>query len=214
MRYIDKSPKEPVELLEFRKKCNPNCEWDNFDTRGKNAVRKRLLTDQAYLCCYCMQRIDLDSMQVEHYLCQSGYPSKQLIWMNLLGSCPGGKGNSKTQRSCDTQKADKALNIDPLNNGHLEGIRYSADGRVLHDGDGFQNDLDETLNLNNEVLKYNRKNALEGLKQALQKKYEPKNNWPKSRLEKKIATLRNDPRGEPFLGLLEFWLTKCTRNKA
>ncbi|MCP4600684.1 MAG: TIGR02646 family protein [Proteobacteria bacterium] len=212
MRYVDKSAKEPGELLEFRKSCKPNCTWDDFNTDGKNAVRDRLLRDQTYLCCYCMQRVDMGRMKVEHYLSREGHPEEQLIWSNLLASCLGGEGQPKTQQTCDTYKANNYLSISPLSNGHMEGIRYGVDGRVLHDS--YQIDLDDTLNLNNKVLRYRRQSALEGLKQVLQTKLQFKKHWSKNSLEKKLSALRASPEGLPFLGLLEYWLERQIRIRA
>ncbi len=73
------------ELSTYRQAAGQDAYWDGFSE--KEPVRDMLLTDQGYLCCYCMRRIDKENMKVEHYRPQSLYPKEELVWKNLLAVC-------------------------------------------------------------------------------------------------------------------------------
>ncbi len=214
MRYIEKSTPEPEELLRFRKEGGPNCTYEAFP--DKDALRQQLLKDQGYLCCYCMKRVDTNDMKIEHYACQSTHEDQQLDWSNLLGSCRGGEGQRPFQPTCDTCKGAANLNIDPQNKAHIARLKYLADGAIRCDEgkDEIQHDLDTTLNLNDKVLKQNRKHAITSFKMAIQDKFGKKKNWSDARLRKKLASLRTEQRKRHFLGILEYWLEKQIRRRS
>src|SRR5438552_2616590 len=106
MRAISKGD-EPRSLIEHR--CTPHADYDNYT--GKNDLRQSLTTEQGKLCCYCMQRIEPDEsrMKIEHWRSQTGYPSEQLNYGNLLGACLGNEGKPRRLQHCDTFKADAEL---------------------------------------------------------------------------------------------------------
>jgi uncharacterized protein (TIGR02646 family) len=83
--------KEPKSLLEHRLKSF--ADYDNYPEKDK--LRESLLTEQGYICCYCMQRIDDSNMKIEHWKSQDDYPELQLDYNNLLGACKGGQGSPK-----------------------------------------------------------------------------------------------------------------------
>lgn len=65
MIFINKN-EEPKSLTEYRNQ--PGAVWDgeNF-TPIKDQIRLSLLREQRFLCCYCMSRIDEDTMKIEHW---------------------------------------------------------------------------------------------------------------------------------------------------
>ena len=206
MRHIVKSSPEPPELLRFRKTGGPNCTYNGFP--DKDALRQRLLEDQGFLCCYCMQRIKKDKMRIEHYLSQSGHPEEQLVWRNLLGACQGGEGTG--EETCDKHKGENSISIDPLNHEHMAQVRYLPGGKIQH-GEGdtpFQDDIDGTLNLNIEKLRELRMGALTGFQEVLKKDFGTGKRWTDAKLRKKLADLRKGRPLVQFLGLLEYWIEK------
>lgn len=69
MKTIRKHP-EPAYLITHRLSAHAN--FDNL--QEKQRLKQDLLEEQGYLCCYCMGRIDIDSMKIEHRMSQSKYP--------------------------------------------------------------------------------------------------------------------------------------------
>ncbi|MCP4676954.1 MAG: TIGR02646 family protein [Deltaproteobacteria bacterium] len=213
MRYFYKSSPEPSELLRFRKEGGPNCTYGAFP--AKDVLRRRVLTDQGFLCCYCMRRIDLRKMKIEHYRSQSKHAAEQLDWKNMLGACEGGEGLPQKLQTCDAHRAADDLYVDPQNETHMTRLRYLPDGEILHQEgtDRIQRDLDVTLNLNNDSLKMQRVSALNGFKEAMCKDLGSKKYWSANRLTQKLTNLRDSSRKLPFLGVVEYWLEKKIRKK-
>ncbi|EIJ41363.1 TIGR02646 family protein [Beggiatoa alba B18LD] len=74
-------------------------------------LRKQLLEEQGYICCYCQSRINLvenemPKMKVEHFKPKSKYKDLELDYRNLLASC---LGNSNSETHCDSKKLGKEL---------------------------------------------------------------------------------------------------------
>ena len=67
MLYIKKKT-EPRELTQAKR--NGLQDYDTMPTDLKDIIRQQLLTEQGYLCAYCMRRINLDTVQIEHYIAQ------------------------------------------------------------------------------------------------------------------------------------------------
>jgi uncharacterized protein (TIGR02646 family) len=154
---------EPASLTAHR--LTPQCDYDNYG--DKAALRHALVTEQRGICCYCMGRIrnGTDTMKIEHWRCQSGHPTEQLNYRNLLGACMGGGGQPPHLQHCDTRKGDRDLQWNPADPAHhIETrLRYEADGRIRSDEPGFDAELDAVLNLNLPRLKNNRKGVLDGV---------------------------------------------------
>ena len=160
MRVISKR-REPASLTAHRQ--TPHCNYDNY--AAKDQLRNALVTEQQGLCCYCMGRIYAkpESMKIEHWKCQSNYPSEQLSYQNLLGACRGGHGQPAHKQHCDTRKGDSDINWNPADPAHhIETrIRYDLDGSISSGEADFDRQLNDILNLNLPVLKKNRKHLLD-----------------------------------------------------
>lgn len=87
MKYINKEI-EPRSLRHYRSN-DPNPTYEDY--REKDDLRKALLAEQGDICCYCMQRIKIGKMKIEHWKPQSTIKSLQLDYKNLLGACLGGR---------------------------------------------------------------------------------------------------------------------------
>ena len=185
MRAITKGP-EPVSLTAHRKK--PHSKYDNYEEKAD--LRRALVTEQRRLCCYCMGRIHRDPtrMKIEHWRCQSLYPTERLNYRNLLAACLGGEGQPSHRQHCDTRKGDQDLRWNPADPTHRieTRLRYEPDGSIRSDDGKFDAELTQVLNLNLAVLKNNRK----GVRDAILEwwKYEKKRHQgpvPRGRLERK-----------------------------
>ena len=99
MLYIEKK-QEPNELIQEKRKGL--TDYSNLSGKPKEAVQVSLLEEQGCLCAYCMRRISLENVQIEHYLPQhpqsENYdPALTIDYRNMLAVCSGNKkqaGNS------------------------------------------------------------------------------------------------------------------------
>ena len=142
---------EPRSLVEHRSQAN--ADYDNYPDKDK--LRESLLKEQGYICCYCMSRIKLDEMKIEHWQPQTKYSSRQLDYRNLLGACMGNQGARPQNQHCDTRKGDSEITSNPIEGDkNCENlIKYRPDGRIYSDDVSINHDLNETLNLNLGFLK-------------------------------------------------------------
>jgi uncharacterized protein (TIGR02646 family) len=177
---------EPRSLVEHRSKANAN--YDNYP--DKDDLRKSLLKEQGYICCYCMSRIKLDEMKIEHWQPQTKYASRQLDYKNLLGACMGSQGARPQNQHCDTKKGDSEITINPIDGDkNCENlIKYRPDGKIYSDDVSINHDLNETLNLNLDFLKKNRSDALFIVIRKLDEKFLNKT-WAKITVQKEIDKL-------------------------
>lgn len=166
MIYIQKG-NPPKKFQEFKQQ-NPQAHFDDMPPDIKAALRQSLLEEQGYLCAYCMSKIR-DKVKIEHY--EPRNPQNELTYSNLLAVCMGNSaGNQREHQHCDTKKGNKRLHVNPQNVDHIKQISYRSDGTIYaKDNDDFNEDLNFTLNLNDEhgYLKANRKRALDVLKKKI-----------------------------------------------
>lgn len=177
---------EPRSLVKHRSQANAN--YDNYP--DKDDLRKSLLKEQGYICCYCMSRIKSDEMKIEHWHPQTKYTSRQLDYRNLLGACMGNQGARPQNQHCDTRKGDSEITINPIEGDkNCENlIKYRPDGKIYSDDVSINHDLNETLNLNLDFLKKNRSDALFIVIRKLDEKFSNKT-WAKITVQKEIDKL-------------------------
>ena len=177
---------EPRSLVEHRSQAN--ADYDNYPDKDK--LRESLLKEQGYICCYCMSRIKLDEMKIEHWQPQTKYSSRQLDYRNLLGACMGSQGARPQNQHCDTKKGDIEITINPIEGDkNCENlIKYRPDGKIYSDDVSINHDLNETLNLNLGFLKKNRSDALFIVIRKLDEKF-PNKTWAKITVQKEIDKL-------------------------
>jgi uncharacterized protein (TIGR02646 family) len=200
--------KEPQSLLEHRLKLY--ADYDNYPE--KDDLRASLLSEQGYICCYCMQRINDDRMKIEHWKSQDEYPELQLIYSNLLGACQGGQGFPRNLQHCDTRKSNFEITINPLDsNKSCENlVKYRGNGEIYSDDEAINHDLNEILNLNMQTLVNNRRDVLELIIQQLTKE-RATGNWTVVMLTQKINLLSNkqqDGMYKPYCQIVIYHLKK------
>lgn len=202
MRRITKGP-EPKSLTEHR--AQRRGAFD--EVRDKGPLRDGLLREQRHLCCYCMRRIERETMKIEHFLPQSRHPDKAIDWRNLLGACPGNEGQPRSLQTCDTRKGDRETRLDPQG-PVVDRIRYSNSGHIEIDDAELQQELEDVLNLNEGRLVGNRRSALQGLVTVLHREHSKTGSWRQSALLRKLSQLDEGGRLEEYVGVLESWLRR------
>lgn len=155
---------EPIELKTFREE-NPNASFNYGLTEGvKPAIQKSLCEEQGFICAYCMKRIypKSDRMRVEHFEEQENHKEKTLDYSNMLGVCTG---LTSGLYHCDNfrgkmgygNNAPLKYNPSSIEDFSKQEISYKSDGTIISSDKEFNEQLSTVLNLNNEILKENRK---------------------------------------------------------
>lgn len=203
MRYIQKGH-APESLRDHRRAGGTYATYTATDE-----LRAALLGEQGSLCCYCMQRIELRAMKIEHWAPQSVHPDLQLDYHNLLGACVGevrddepdaDQTHQKSRREsqhCDTRKGNTEIKVHPADPKQRcdRLVKYRFNGEVYSDDPDVQRDLNETLNLNATALRRRRNGVLTGLSQQLAKVN--KGQWPPELIRREIeAWQRRDDEGK------------------
>lgn len=183
MKYIQKE-KEPSSFTIYRQQ-----KYAYFDGCNKDDLRKFLLKEQKYICCYCMQRISEDKMRIEHWRSQSEFPQYQLTYSNLFGACTGNEGKPKRLQHCDVRRENTPLTINPTKPVCEIIIKFRRNGEIYSDDSDINMDLKETLNLNYEPLRKGRKEKLDFAFENLRKKN--KGTWSKDILQREIDKWEN-----------------------
>lgn len=210
MIYIQKE-NEPESLTKYKKK--KFASFDGF--KDKNDIREKLLKEQGCLCAYCMRRIDKNHMKIEHW-----YPEDRLTdverldYQNMLGVCLGHiEGTKGSDDTCDTQKGNTIISVNPLNVKTLITLQYNqSTGELCSRDSAIQNDINVTLNLNSErhLLKENRRQLLITM-QLEMRKMQQTGNWNKKVLETlraKYAKPDAEGKKKEYAGVAIWYLDK------
>lgn len=219
MLYIEKKA-EPLALTQA-KQNGLQC-YDDMTTNVKDVIRKQLAEEQGYLCAYCMRRMRLETMQIEHYVAQhptdGDYdPALTIDYSNMLGVCPGNKGENLPGKflTCDQHRENQPLTVDPRNADSVALVLYMANGEIYSKHPAVNEDLQNTLNLNcKEVyLPQNRKAALDTLKGKI---YKECKNRPgtKAYFRRLYTSLRSKDNLDEYLGILLNYLQKRINSAA
>jgi len=172
MRHINKTV-PPEEFIDYCK--TPGVSYEGLSGEPKRKLRRRLIEDQGYICCYCgMEIFDDEHTKIEHVQCQKKHTDLVLCFDNMLASCDGGdsdraayrkaKNSHQTieehQQHCDAKKGEKDIPVSPLDADIERFVTYFDDGSVKGYGEkGCA--LVQTLGLNAKYLQTLRKNAIE-----------------------------------------------------
>ena len=113
---------------EFKNKDAEQCKKDEQANKTNN-LRRALLNEQGYICCYCMSRISCYNSKIEHFKPQSLYKELQLDYKNLFIAC---KGNSSKEQFCDTHKANQELKKINLLEDIEKKIKYKKTKYLLN----------------------------------------------------------------------------------
>jgi len=208
MKHINKG-KEPASLLAHRKKIH--ADYDNYVE--KDDLRDSLLEEQGHICCYCMQRISINQMKIEHRKSQSQYPELQLNYCNLLGACKGNDGEPKhLPRHCDTSKGEQEITINPVDKlkNCEKLIKYRNNGRIYSDDPVIDKELNKIMILNTQTLVNNREAIIDQIKEDITRIKGKTAAWPISEVKKKIQQYESQTDGKykPYCQVVVYFLKK------
>lgn len=220
MKQIIKNA-EPNSLVQHR--TQTHASFDNIPSETKEELRQSLLSEQGYICCYCMKRIPEKvtnngvvsyEMKIEHFQSQTEFPNLLLSYTNLLGACKGNDGKPKKLQTCDTKKGNDVLMINLLaNNPSCETLfKYNSDGEIssASNDSEINRQLNEVLNLNMQSLKDARREIyLEVQERIRLKSKKDKASFVKLLEQEKTRWLeRTDNKYKPFCSVAVYYLTK------
>ena len=169
--------KPPEELIAAKRRLkstpDTSLNWEGIDKSEKRAILHSLLNEQGDLCAYCTRKISETDAHVEHLIPQSARTGcddpDSVDYNNLLAVCDGFEG-SAAGLTCDRARGDAPLTVNPLRSDSLKSIRYQRDGRIRSDHPEIEYDLNVTLNLNQEQLVSNRREAVRQLERLLKER--------------------------------------------
>lgn len=131
----------------------------------KKEVKKSLMKEQGYICCYCERQLTDDDSHIEHFNPQSNNAVNPLDYTNMLCSCQNmlDKGVPK---HCGHSKADwfdKDYLVSPLDSNCEGRFAYTADGKIqpANESDNAAIMTIEKLKLDIGILNDFRKKAIE-----------------------------------------------------
>lgn len=208
----------PRSLVEFQQREGASYDSADFP---RDDVYDALLQEQGGLCAYCMARINIKTIQIEHWIPQKGehyadqYTQEDcdelaIDYRNMLGVCPGGEGRAYKYTTCDEHRKNPRIMIDPRQQWMVDSLQYRRDGTITSTDKDIVHDITVTLNLNEATLIANRQRAWEACKQIMQKQRKT-GTWTKAMISKQIA--RYEGRNEsgnrlPYAGFVLYWLKK------
>lgn len=206
MRRIIKAG-EPAALQRYRRTAGePGPGFDGMPRGVKVALRDALLSEQGWLCCYCMRRVDESGLRIEHHASQREHPERRLDYRNLFAACSGDLGG---EPHCDVSKGSTPVEVDPLT-VQAEWFGYGTDGRMATTRGDLAADL-VTLGLNTRGLVSARRRALQQFLRTVAGRGKSGRSWSKKRLEQALARVlatRGDGRLTPFCEALAYWVRR------
>ena len=145
---------------------------DDFATEDEDGIirrrhlRKELVEEQGYICCYCMKRISIDSSHIEHFWPKGHFGTIDLEYTNMLASC-NGEGKLIMDEYCGHKKEDWWIKdmIPPTDAGVEDMFRYSVSGKI-HSVQGrpdanIAQEMIRHLGLDSFHLERNRRDAIQ-----------------------------------------------------
>jgi uncharacterized protein (TIGR02646 family) len=141
--------------------------WKKFTKKAKvkNEIKKSLLEEQGYICCYCQNEIDETKMTIEHLNCRNCYPTEMFDYNNLMSCCDGGqhiKNLLKSDAYCGHFKKDQSIKVNPFTSKCENHFRYDDEGNIYHNSSIDGDQTIRKLNLRSPKLKSLRKAAIDG----------------------------------------------------
>ncbi len=167
MKYIQKQS-SPVDFERYKRKRNASYKdlSEPKNSEVKKVLRKSLLEEQGYICCYCGKRIEIEGSTIEHLKCRINYPQLQLDYQNLMCSCDGGRSkrskNLPYPAHCDASKGGQELLISPFDLECESLFKFDEEGHIYGMDERAEKAID-VLNLDNPELDHCRKSAIRSL---------------------------------------------------
>ena len=193
---------------DFKEKTKEQCRED----RAEN-LRKQLLQEQGYICCYCMSRIDCDNSKIEHFKPQTKYRKLQIEYQNLFIACSGGEGQKHKNQFCDSKKGEEELHYIELLSSIEKRIVYKKSAKAIaiqSQDKNIDNELNSVLNLHVDVLQKNRKYVYDRVMQNLKSR-----GYTIANIQKILTYYQEKHNGkfEPYCEMIVYFLRKKLQSK-
>jgi uncharacterized protein (TIGR02646 family) len=196
-------------MIKITKHREPRAWIEHRNTPGARyepnpELRRSLLLEQGNICAYCMRRIDEVTSKIEHLKCQSRYPALDMQYTNMVACCHGNINNVK---HCDNSKGDSDITFSLFEDHFFCTISYETrSGKIKSSNPQWDVELASILNLNNQLLVYNRKSAIEGVIETLAKQ-----GFKKSQLRDELNHWKypdNNKHLKEFCGIVIWYINK------
>lgn len=147
MKHVQKG-NEPLAFSDWKAMANEDWlpTYDDLSGDTKKAVKKALMQEQGYLCCYCERRIVDDDSHIEHFRPQSHEDVDPLDFSNLLCSCQN-QLQKGVPRHCGNLKGDwfdPVLLVSPFNPDCESRFAFTGAGEIKP-VDNTDNGAEETI---------------------------------------------------------------------
>jgi len=192
---------------DFKEKTKEQCKEDKADN-----LRKQLLQEQGYICCYCMSRIDCSNSKIEHFRPQTKNRDVQIDYQNLFIACSGGEGAKGKEQFCDTKKGESELkHIDLLSS--MKNINYSKGAKDISISSTDKNidkEINNILNLNVNTLSRNRREVYDRVMKNLKSR-----EYTTASIQKALNYYQAQHKGkfEPYCEMVVYFLDKKLKSK-
>ncbi len=149
MKYISKGNEHP-RVSQWKMAAQPPT-WEKLKItkKIKRIVRKTLLEEQGYICCYCQRRIheseiingqkaitaEIEHIVSRHECDQLNQPLLKIEHTNLIASCDGNQRKHNqyigpSERHCNNYRGNAQLPITPLLPNCESNFNYDLKGNI------------------------------------------------------------------------------------
>lgn len=133
MKYVEKGY-EPEAYAKWKALANEDWQptYDDLSGDLKASVKRSLMQEQGYLCCYCERRLIETDSHIEHFQPQSDPAVDPLDYDNLLCSCQN-QIKKGEPRHCGNLKGDwydPELLVSPLDPDCESRFGFEGDGWI------------------------------------------------------------------------------------
>ena len=132
----------------------------------KQELHESLIREQGFVCCYCGNKVTLQTSHIEHFRPQKPFDHLDLVYTNLHASCQGETEEPKPAH-CGHNKGNRFsedAHVSPLDEDCESHFRYTLIGQIesAKTGTPAENMID-ILALDISFLNNRRKEKLEGI---------------------------------------------------
>jgi uncharacterized protein (TIGR02646 family) len=180
-------------MIEIKKGSEPKewtakCKTPDFTKyEAIPELRTALNTEQHGICAFCMRRIPVkdvtesETSKIAHLYSRKNRPDLQLKYHNMVASCPG-KIDENGEDHCDKSQGPEDVTLPLHRQGLQAALSYSSkSGEIKCSNSGWDHEIQNILRLNHTLLKENRWEALEGVRQLIENK-----DWKPAQIKEKL----------------------------
>ncbi len=192
---------------------------EGADYEATPDLRAALLADQGYICAYCMRRIPVndkgvsETSHIEHIIPRETLSREdRMEYRNMVICCPGAIVSTfRKDTHCDRHKERDRISFSPLDQHFIDTLSYKSDGTIVSTNTTYDTEINDVLNLNQPLLKANRKAVKDQLIKSLGKR-----TWKKGDIERILKVYKEKgPEGKKkeYCGVVISYLTEKLRQK-